>query len=90
MLFSSSDHIVVPCNTDALSWLGLDLLSKLIQDFGRRNRRRVPGKRPGTPVPLVSTVIINDFHTTRTAVNAYSKERFEKRISNLKKGGHVQ
>jgi chromosome partitioning protein len=86
----ASDHIIVPCNPDALSWIGLDLLSKRIRHFGQQTEAEFSQERPGAPMPLVSAVIINDVHTTHSTVNTYSQERLERKLALLKKDGHVR
>jgi len=86
----ASDHIIVPCNPDALSWIGLDLLSKRIRLFGQRTEEEFSHERPGDPMPLVSGVIINDIHTTHTTVNPHAQERIEKRLARLKRDEYVR
>lgn len=86
----ASDRVIVPCNPDSLSWMGLDLVSKLIEGFGRRTEGEFTRERPGDALPLVSGVIINDVHATHTTVNEKSKDWFQKRLNYLKKGGHVR
>jgi chromosome partitioning protein len=86
----ASDHIMVPCNPDALSWIGLDLLSKRIHDFGQKTEAEFSRERPGAPMPLVSRVIINDIHTTHTTVNSHAQERIRRRLSILKREGYVR
>jgi chromosome partitioning protein len=86
----ASDHIIVPCNQDGLSWIGLDLLSKRIRIFGQKTEAEFNQERPGDPMPLVSGVIINDIHPAATDLNAKARERLEKRLATLRKDGDVR
>lgn len=80
----AADYILVPCNPDALSWIGLELLAKRIHRFCQQNAGHLGSERTGQPLPLVSGVIMNDVHTTHTVTIKLSETHFQKRLSDLR------
>lgn len=80
----ASDHIIVPCNPDALSWLGLELLSKIISQFSHRTTAEFNHERPGAPLPLVSAIVMNDLNAAERNVNRQGITNLEHTLSRLR------
>jgi chromosome partitioning protein len=86
----AADEIIVPCNTDALSWMGLHLLAQKIRTFSARTAAEFEQERPGEHPPLVSGLILNDVQTTASAVLDKSVQRLSTRLVNLRQRGLVR
>lgn len=85
----SADRILVPCNPDALSWMGLDLLAKRIHSFAQRTAAELDQERPGEAVPLVAGIIMNDVQAVARIPNRLADTHLTKRLATLKNGGHT-
>lgn len=86
----AADQIVVPCNPDALSWMGLQLLAQRIRDFANQTISESESARPGAKEPLISALILNNIQTTASAVLKKAQERLETRLTKLRTGGLVR
>jgi len=80
----AADHIIVPCNSDALSWMGLQLLAQRIKFFANQTLAEFEAARPGARRPIISGLVLNNIQTTATAVLRKAEERFETRLGRLK------
>jgi len=85
----SADKIMVPCNPDALSWMGLDLLAKRIHSFGQRTMAECDQERPGEAMPLVAGIIMNDVQTVAKIPNKLADTYLAQRLATLKANGHT-
>jgi len=80
----SSDYILVPCNPDALSLVGLSLLAKKIYSFKQINRGLHFIHRQGDKEPEITGIIINNLPTNQTIANLESDKEFCSKMQNLK------
>ena len=80
----SSDQVIVPCNTDALSWMGLQLLAQRTHHFANQTSAEFEAERPGAPVPLISALILNNIDTAASSVLTKSRAKLDTRLSSLK------
>lgn len=85
----AADRIVVPCNPDALSWMGLDLLAKRINSFAQRTAAEFDGERLGEAAPLVAGVIMNDVQTVAKIPNKLAETHLAQRLATLRSNGHT-
>lgn len=86
----SADEIVVPCNTDGLSWMGLQLLAQRTRTFAKQTETQFEAARPGEDSPLISGLVLNNVQNTASTVLSKAMERLETRLSNLKIKGLVR
>jgi len=86
----SADHIVVPCNPDALSWMGIQLLAQRVKIFANQTLGEFESVRPGAKSPLVSGLILNNIQTTASTVLRKAEAWLETRLSKLKTRGLVR
>ena len=83
----SADSIIVPCNTDALSYIGLQLLAKKVRSFGQQVSNDLANERPGKGVPLISGIIINNVQESHKKANRLSVAHFDQLLNNIKRRG---
>ncbi|HTY23013.1 MAG TPA: ParA family protein [Desulfomonilaceae bacterium] len=86
----AADQIVVPCNPDALSWMGLQLLAQRIKIFANQTMGELESCRPGAKLPLISGLVLNNIQTSATVVLKKAEERLETRLAKLKTNGLVR
>lgn len=86
----SADQIVVPCNTDSMSWMGLQLLAQRIKVFADRTMGQLEDSRPLAKAPLISALVLNNIQTTATAVLRRAEERLSTRLARLRGNGLVR
>lgn len=83
----AADSIIVPCNTDALSYIGLQLLANKIRSFGQQVSKDLKDERPGKGIPLISGIIINNVQESHKKANRLSVAHFDQLLRNLKRRG---
>jgi len=86
----AADEIVAPCNTDALSWMGLQLLAQRTHSFSNQTLSEFERERPGEKTPLISGLILNNVQTTASTVLRRARGKLETRLSRLKIRGFVR
>lgn len=86
----AADRIIVPCNPDALSWMGLDLLAKRIKSFTQRTTAELDQERPGDVAPLVAGIIMNDVQAVARIPNRLADTHLAQRLATLRTNGHTR
>lgn len=81
----SSDYILVPCNPDALSLVGLSLLAKKIYSFKQTNQEFHFNYRQEDKEPEIAGIIINNLPTNQTIANLESDKEFSSKLQSLKR-----
>jgi len=84
-----ADRIIVPCNPDALSWMGLDLLAKRIKSFAQRTAAELDRERPGEVTPLVAGIIMNDVQAVARIPNRLADTHLAQRLATLRSNGYT-
>ncbi|MGB6067613.1 MAG: ParA family protein [Desulfomonilaceae bacterium] len=80
----SCHHILVPCNPDSLSAIGLSLLARKIREFQERSEDTHYRHRPGEPQPAISGILINNKPPTEQKANRYSETVLRSKLEDLK------
>ncbi len=85
----ASQEILVPCNPDALSVIGLGLLGKRITVFSRMTESEHHNFHPGEPQASISGLIINNRHSTHSRANDLAEALLSRKLDNLRLNGMV-
>jgi len=80
----SSHHILVPCNPDSLSAIGLSLLARKVREFKHRTQGAHYQHRPGEQQPEISGILINNKPVTEQKANRYSETVLRSKLEDLK------
>ncbi|MGO9568577.1 MAG: ParA family protein [Desulfomonilaceae bacterium] len=80
----ASHHILVPCNPDSLSAIGLSLLARKIRDFRERTEKAHYRHRPGENQPTISGILINNKPPTEEKANRLSDTVLRSKLEDLK------
>jgi chromosome partitioning protein len=83
----ASHHILVPCNPDALSAVGLSLLAKKVQQFKQKTAHRHSMHRRGYKQAEISGIIINNKPTAEVIANKKAEALIQTKLNSLKAQG---
>lgn len=80
----ASHHILVPCNPDNLSAIGLSLLARKMREFSQQTEHIHDQHRPGEKQPTISGIVINNKPTIEEKANKLSEAVLRGKLEDLK------
>lgn len=85
----ASEQLIIPCNLDMLSIIGLSLIARKVKEFRESSHGDHERVRPGFALPRISSIILNNVPTTQTATNRRAKTYLETRIVALRQANMI-